>query len=202
MHVRRGDFLTGACGLTDPEACFNHMTVYAEHVASVNKTLAAKGIHVPTYNVLVTSDESDPQWWKEVEDLGWHYTNHTLERTSEIYGLWYPSLLDAVTQSLAVGFVGTQFSTYSLVASRRVKDWRGGVAEFVSKLPPILYLVNIPIGHIESIRMIYHNFLYFTVHVVAYIRDCISFKRVYGHFIYINISILTRAKVLIEYCYA
>jgi len=130
VHARRGDFLTGACGVTDPEACFNHMNVYAEHVASVNKTLASKGIHVPKHNVLVTSDEEDSQWWKEVEALGWHYTNHTNEKTSETYGRWYPSLLDAVSQSLAIGFVGTQFSTYSLVASRRVRDWRGGVAEF------------------------------------------------------------------------
>lgn len=108
------------------------MKAYAKHVANVNDTLAAKGIHVPKYNVLVTSDESDPHWWKEVDALGWHYTNHTKEMTAETYGKWYPSLLDAVTQSLAVGFVGTQFSTYSLVSSRRVKDWRGGVAEFVS----------------------------------------------------------------------
>ena len=81
-------------------------------------------------------------WWKSVEDLGWKFVDHIAEHTEEIYGLWcvaysfpsshlfqfacrYPSLLDAAMLSLAQGFVGTDRSTYSLLAKRRVEDWAG-----------------------------------------------------------------------------
>lgn len=66
--------------------------------------------------------------------LGWRTPNHTAERTEEKYGKWYPALIDAIVQSLAVGFVGTDGSTMSLVAKRRVEDWNGGVGDFVSRL--------------------------------------------------------------------
>ena len=64
--------------------------------------------------------------------LGWHSADHVAERTEEKYGKWYLPLIDAVVQSLAVGFVGTDQSTMSLVAKRRVEDWSGGVGELVS----------------------------------------------------------------------
>ena len=35
-------------------------------------------------------------------------------------------ILDIVSQSLAIGFVGTQHSTLSLVSARRVEDWNDG----------------------------------------------------------------------------
>lgn len=45
----------------------------------------------------------------------------------------YPALIDAVVQSMGVGFVGTARSTMSLVARRRVEDWNGGVTREVSR---------------------------------------------------------------------
>lgn len=43
----------------------------------------------------------------------------------------YPVLVDAVIQSLAIGFVGTARSTMSLLAARRVVTWHGGVTRKV-----------------------------------------------------------------------
>ena len=46
-------------------------------------------------------------------------------------GKWFPAVLDAVFQSLSSGFVGTDRSTMSLIAARRVQDWNGGPVRFV-----------------------------------------------------------------------
>lgn len=43
----------------------------------------------------------------------------------------YPTLIDAVAQSMGAGFVGTLRSTMSLVAARRVEDWNGGPTRMV-----------------------------------------------------------------------
>ena len=79
-----------------------------------------------------TSDETDPSFWSEVTSYGWRHLNHTAERTHERYGEWYPILLDIVAQSMAVGFVGTQGSTFSLISARRVEDWNSGESVMVS----------------------------------------------------------------------
>jgi hypothetical protein len=94
--------------------------------------LSARSISIPPHHVLVTSDETSAEWWAEVSALGWRRTDHVAERTEERYGKWYVPLVDAVAQSLAIGFVGTDGSTMSLVAKRRVEDWSGGVGELVS----------------------------------------------------------------------
>ena len=38
----------------------------------------------------------------------------------------YPLLLDAIIQSRGAGFVGTEYSTMTTVALRRVQDWSQG----------------------------------------------------------------------------
>jgi hypothetical protein len=40
-------------------------------------------------------------------------------------------LLDSVFQSMAIGFVGTQQSSFSLIARLRVETWNGGVSRTV-----------------------------------------------------------------------
>ena len=77
------------------------------------------------------SDEVSPGFWEEVRMEGWFYINHTMERTLERLGEWYPPLIDVVTQSYAVGFVGTEDSTFSLLGQRRVESWNGGVTRAV-----------------------------------------------------------------------
>lgn len=43
----------------------------------------------------------------------------------------YPVVLDAVVQSMAAGFVGTDRSTFSHMARRRVTDWNHGAVRLV-----------------------------------------------------------------------
>lgn len=43
----------------------------------------------------------------------------------------YPVLIDAVIQSGGAGFVGTDRSTMSILARRRVHSWRDGVTRIV-----------------------------------------------------------------------
>lgn len=53
--------------------------------------------------------------------------------------LRYPALIDAVVQSMGIGFVGTARSTMSLVAAKRVEDWNGGISRQVSAPPSELH---------------------------------------------------------------
>jgi len=75
-------------------------------------------------HVVVTSDERNATWWREVAQLGWFAPDHS--ETKEKYGEWYPVLIDAVIQSQGVGFVGTDRSTMSIIAARRVESWQKG----------------------------------------------------------------------------
>lgn len=81
--------------------------------------------------VIVTSDEKDPAWWEEVFALGWRTVDHEAARTVEVFGRWYPVLIDAAIQSAALGFVGTDRSTYSVVSRRRVETWNDGATRTV-----------------------------------------------------------------------
>jgi hypothetical protein len=47
-------------------------------------------------------------------------------------GSWYPVVIDIVVQSYALGLVGTEDSTFSLVSQLRVLDWNGGVVRSVN----------------------------------------------------------------------
>lgn len=81
------------------------------------------------------SDEEDPAFWKDVEQIGWARIDHTTEMTLEKYGEWMGPILDQVAQSLAVGFVGTEDSTFSLVSMRRVQDWNHGPGTLLMRDP-------------------------------------------------------------------
>jgi hypothetical protein len=41
--------------------------------------------------------------------------------------------VDVVSQSLAMGFVGTVHSTFSLVSARRVDEWNDGCTVYVPR---------------------------------------------------------------------
>lgn len=73
------------------------------------------------------TDEADPKFYDEVRSYGWSFLNHTSERTVERYGEWHPILIDKVTLSMGIGFVGTDSSTFSILNARRVEDWNNGV---------------------------------------------------------------------------
>lgn len=78
-----------------------------------------------------TTDEKDPEFWDQVQELGWIAIDHEEERTFQKYGEWYPPIVDFVAQSMAAGFVGTHDSTFSLVSARRIEDWNNGPTSMV-----------------------------------------------------------------------
>ncbi|KAH8825674.1 hypothetical protein DL96DRAFT_1530298 [Flagelloscypha sp. PMI_526] len=127
IHVRHDDFDT-YCGGRPREECFAPLPVIARRVQEVKDELL-KNRGVAVEHVIMTSDEKDENWWKEVATFGWHWVEHS--KTVAEHGVWYPVLIDAVIQSLADGFVGTQGSTMSLIAARRVHDWHQGVTRMV-----------------------------------------------------------------------
>ncbi|KAF9245804.1 hypothetical protein BU15DRAFT_40619 [Melanogaster broomeanus] len=124
IHLRHGDFQR-YCNDLPEDQCFAPLPVIARRVSEVQQELRErKGIDVT--RVIMTSDERDPNWWSEVRSLGWTWIDYAAENTAEKYGKWYPLLIDAVLQSSGAGFVGTQGSTMSNVAKRRVESWHDG----------------------------------------------------------------------------
>ncbi|PCH33026.1 hypothetical protein WOLCODRAFT_129563 [Wolfiporia cocos MD-104 SS10] len=129
IHARRGDF-TEWCGDIPVEDCFAPLSAFARRVAEVQQDLRERhGIEVS--HVIMTGDEKDESWWDAVHELGWSRIDHNAERTVQLHGKWYPVILDAVIQSLGMGFVGTDRSTFSILARRRVVDWNDGAIRTV-----------------------------------------------------------------------
>ncbi|KAK0233621.1 hypothetical protein IW262DRAFT_1331502 [Armillaria fumosa] len=127
VHVRHYDFDRYCVDmpLTD---CFASIPVIARRVQEVkDELMATKGQDIK--HVVVTSDERNASWWQEVAEQGWFAPDHS--RTKELLGDWYPVLIDAAIQSGGVGFVGTDRSTMSLLARRRVETWQNGVTRTV-----------------------------------------------------------------------
>jgi hypothetical protein len=85
--------------------------------------------------VLVASDETSDAWWAQVAALGWRRLDHGpgALNTGARLGRWYEVFIDAGALAGADGLVGTQDSTMSLLALRRVHEWRGGVGRMVAK---------------------------------------------------------------------
>ncbi|KAJ7508599.1 hypothetical protein B0H11DRAFT_1965830 [Mycena galericulata] len=127
IHARRDDF-EGWCGDFPREECFASLDVIARRVEEVRSEIwQRKGIMV--HRVIITSDEKDPEWWRQVAERGWGTPDH--RDTEELYGIWYPVLIDAVILSQGIGFVGTDRSTMSILAGRRVEMWHDGTARMV-----------------------------------------------------------------------
>lgn len=77
----------------------------------------------------MTSDERNATWWDGVVAQGWFGLDHS--KTAELYGPWYPVLIDAAIQSGGIGYVGTDRSTMSMMGRRRVETWHKGVVRTV-----------------------------------------------------------------------
>ncbi|KAG6910509.1 hypothetical protein DXG01_009928 [Tephrocybe rancida] len=105
--------------------CYASLDVIARRVDEVkDELLQRKGISVQ--HVIMTSDERNTTWWDEVKSKGWYGVDHS--QTADLMGPWYPVLIDAAIQSLGAGFVGTDRSTMSMLARRRVESWADGAA--------------------------------------------------------------------------
>lgn len=131
VHVRHADFAVHCEGdYSSKEDCYAPLSAYAIRVREIQlELLEKKGIDVT--RVVMTSDERDPAWWADVDALGWVYVDSEKEKVVEEYGAWYPVFIDAVIQSGGVGFVGTEQSTMSYIAMRRVETWQEGVGKIV-----------------------------------------------------------------------
>ncbi|KAG8858396.1 hypothetical protein FRB96_005281 [Tulasnella sp. 330] len=143
IHLRHGDFGNGCNGVK--ETCFAPLSVIAEYVERVREQLLERSSSSDPPEkfdrVLLTSDEKDPAFWAEVRHLGWSHfdwerSGWAIEEQEDstlkpIHPKWWPTIIDAAVQSLSTGFVGTDSSTMSLVALRRVRDWHGGVGVMV-----------------------------------------------------------------------
>ncbi len=128
MHIRRGDFFhqcqDGQCLIPLPK--------FKTTVDQIREEVREK-LRRNVKEVIVMSDEQDPDFWEEVKRNGWVRLDHSRELTSEKYGEWMGPILDQVAQSMAAGFVGTADSTFSLVGARRVQDWNHGPGILISK---------------------------------------------------------------------
>ena len=75
------------CTDHDGANCFRPIYKWAENVADMKRRLLEeKGIAVE--QVVMTSDEKDPNWWEEVRAQGWHFPDHKVEATKEKHGDW------------------------------------------------------------------------------------------------------------------
>ncbi|KDR85480.1 hypothetical protein GALMADRAFT_53717 [Galerina marginata CBS 339.88] len=127
IHVRHGDF-SNYCGDLPHEDCYASLSVLGRRVDEAKQEiLERKGIVVD--HVVMTSDERNATWWKGVTDRGWFGLDHS--QTVELYGNWYPVLIDAVVQSRGLGFIGTDRSTMSVLARRRTESWQDGAVRTV-----------------------------------------------------------------------
>ncbi|KAG8846384.1 hypothetical protein FRB96_001997 [Tulasnella sp. 330] len=130
IHIRRADFEGWCEPGRDRDYCLAPISAYARRLGQVQHELAGKhGPQSPLSRVgevIVTSDEADPNWWAQIARLGWKTVDHEREQTVEKFGHWYPSLIDSIILSKGAGCVGTARSTFSNIAEARVKDWNGG----------------------------------------------------------------------------
>ncbi|PPQ78032.1 hypothetical protein CVT25_015577 [Psilocybe cyanescens] len=127
IHIRHGDF-AGWCGDVPVDDCFAPLSVIARRVEEVKQEiLDRKGVVVE--HVVMTSDERNATWWEGVTAQGWFGLDHS--QTVDLYGDWYPVLIDAIVQSEGLGFVGTDRSTMSILARRRVQSWKDGAGRMV-----------------------------------------------------------------------
>ncbi|KAJ7727827.1 hypothetical protein DFH07DRAFT_851526 [Mycena maculata] len=127
IHVRHHDFEV-YCGGLPVQECFASLPVIDRRVQEVKEEIYQRTGFVVNH-VIMTSDERNATWWHEVAKLGWFTPDHS--ETEEKYGEWYPVLIDAVIQSQGVGFVGTDRSTMSIIAGRRVESWQSGPTRLV-----------------------------------------------------------------------
>jgi hypothetical protein len=99
--------------------------------------------------VIMTSDETDEEWWDLVAVMGWKRVIFPEELAippglnirdvpveedwgAEVYEkLWQRMLIEIAIQGFGTGFIGTPSSTMSLMAARRVEHWQGGVHRMV-----------------------------------------------------------------------
>ncbi|KAK0462618.1 uncharacterized protein EV420DRAFT_1199247 [Desarmillaria tabescens] len=130
VHIRHGDFKGNCWATKDIKECYANLPAFVRRVEEVQEELREK-LGLDVIHIIMSTDEKDEEFWEEVDFLGWGYIDHEQEGTIKTYGEWYGPIIDIVIHSLAVGFVGTDGSTLSLVSGKRVEDWNNGVTRMV-----------------------------------------------------------------------
>lgn len=81
-----------------------------------------KGVLPAEYGVLVSTDEpAGSPFRREIDAMGWRTIDHERMRTEDRLGPWWPSKLDGEMLARAQGLVGTEWSTFSMLAGLRVE---------------------------------------------------------------------------------
>ncbi|GAA6023432.1 hypothetical protein JCM11491_005581 [Sporobolomyces phaffii] len=133
MHVRRGDF---ASWCPSGHGCVAPIERYHDAVVELRPSLPAETI------VLVTTDETSPEFVASLRARGWRVVDHAAVGTAELladrYGsggasAWWDSAVDQAVLSLGQAFVGTLDSQVSLVSALRVATWNDGPTAFVKR---------------------------------------------------------------------
>ncbi|GAA6004450.1 uncharacterized protein JCM10292_007075 [Rhodotorula paludigena] len=132
VHIRQGDFISGGRALNGSQELVD---VYLRGVRQVQDVLRARHIIKRDLPVIFATDSRNEHFLELLANIGWTYLNHTRFNTVERYGGWYPGLLDSAVLSRGTGFVGTERSTFSYLAQRRVETWNGGYGLTVSARP-------------------------------------------------------------------
>ncbi|KAK4691108.1 hypothetical protein P7C70_g9422, partial [Phenoliferia sp. Uapishka_3] len=83
VHIRRGDFL-GTQYITDT------INPYIQEVEATQNMLRRPGSSEKPLQVVVTTDGTQPAFFKLLEEQGWIYVNHTMLGTLEAHGIWMP----------------------------------------------------------------------------------------------------------------
>nr|GAT53042.1 predicted protein [Mycena chlorophos] len=122
VHVRHNDFQIW-CGDQSLEDCFAPFSQYAYRIKRMQKLLlATKGLSVN--HVVVTSDENSEEFWAQVASYGYKSPDHST--TKEDHGPFYPFLIDGAILAMGSAIVGTDRSTLSGIAAKRIESWQGG----------------------------------------------------------------------------
>ncbi|KAG8950582.1 hypothetical protein FRC00_007631, partial [Tulasnella sp. 408] len=107
IHARRADFKNLCKNPDDPKSCHTRLSEYARHARELaNELVQIHGSDSPlaqVNEVIVLSDEADPEWWAEVESMGWRQTRPYEEEIARDYGKSGIEWADAVP----VGCLGT-----------------------------------------------------------------------------------------------
>ncbi|KAG9043786.1 hypothetical protein FS837_009131, partial [Tulasnella sp. UAMH 9824] len=135
IHVRHADFKNLCPDPTNVKSCYAPISEYARHVQELTAELARN--HGPdsplshVTEVIMMSDETDQEWWDEVDAMGWRQPRPYEDQIANDHGRRWPAIVDSIIQSRGAAFVGTSQSTMSIVAAKRVMDWNKGPVRLV-----------------------------------------------------------------------
>ncbi|KAG8922890.1 hypothetical protein FRC01_013481 [Tulasnella sp. 417] len=137
IHARHSDFRNLCKNPDDPKSCYTPLSEYAQHVRELTSELVQlHGPHSPlaqVKEVILMSDETDPEWWAEVESMGWRQTRPYEEEIARDYGRRWPGIVDSIILSRGAAFIGTSQSTMSIIAVKSMKEAKAFRKDIVSR---------------------------------------------------------------------